>query len=221
MSKEMTDGVRIAVSSIIHLSLSILAAGLLISLPAFAQSNPGVSKSLPETTISTDTGAPSGAPASTSTEGSATHAAKPKPHRPISSKPTPSASVEPADAMLKLASDSWAYSHPASSSAHIEKVRAGKFVKVTGSTRYYVQVKLKSGKTAYVPIKAVELIRPADKIFRLTRNTPVLSEPNRFGKRLAEVHNGHDVHVVGTSLNYMKIRMKDGLEGYIPTTALE
>jgi hypothetical protein len=27
--------------------------------------------------------------------------------------------------------------------------------------------------------------------------------------------------VVGISLNYMKIRMKDGVEGYIPTTALE
>ena len=29
----------------------------------------------------------------------------------------------------------------------------------------------------------------------------------------------HDV--VGIALNYMKIRMKDGLEGYIPITALQ
>jgi len=35
------------------------------------------------------------------------------------------------------------------------------------------------------------------------------------------VHSGHDVHVVGVALNYMKIRMKDGKEGYIPIRSLE
>ena len=31
----------------------------------------------------------------------------------------------------------------------------------------------------------------------------------------------HNVHVVGLSLDYMQIRMKSGLEGFIPMTALE
>jgi hypothetical protein len=35
------------------------------------------------------------------------------------------------------------------------------------------------------------------------------------------VHQGHAVHVVGIALSYMKIRMKSGLEGYIPSSALE
>ena len=82
-------------------------------------------------------------------------------------------------------------------------------------------LKLKSGATAYVPMTAVELARPTDKIFRLTKDTPVLSAPNHSSKRLAEVHDGHEVHVVGTSMNYMKIRMKDGLEGFITVSALE
>jgi hypothetical protein len=29
------------------------------------------------------------------------------------------------------------------------------------------------------------------------------------------------VHVVGIALNYMKIRMHSGMEGYIPSSALE
>ena len=129
--------------------------------------------------------------------------------------------VEPAKARLKLLEDSWAYVEPADTSAHVERVHKGKYVIVTGSTRYFVRVKLKSGKTAYVEQSAVDLVRPTDKIFRLTSNAPVLDRPNHLGKKLAEVHTPHDVHVVGVALNYMKIRMRSGLEGYIPATALQ
>ena len=113
------------------------------------------------------------------------------------------------------------YSAPAKSSKHIEQLSLGKFVEVTGSTHYYLQVKLKSGQTGYIDPSAVELVRPADKVFVLTHDASVLDKPNRWGKKLAEVHQGHNVHVVGISLNYMRIRMKSGLEGYIPMTALE
>ena len=129
--------------------------------------------------------------------------------------------VEAGQALLTLKADGWAYTQPATSASHVERLHAGKFVKVTGSTRHYLRVKLKTGKTAYVPMTAVELARPTDKVFRLTRDTPVLATPNHAGNRLAEVHHGHDVHVVGTSMNYLKIQMKDGLEGYIVMTALE
>lgn len=158
-------------------------------------------------------------PAPSATAPSAHH---PRVHHVMPMKPgTYTGPVEEGSAMLALKADSWAYALPAASSHHIERVHAGKYVNVTGSTRHYLRVKLKSGETAYVPIKAVELARPADKVFRLTKDTPVLSAPSHFGKKLAEVHAGHDVHVVGTSMNYMKIRMKDGLEGYIAMTALE
>ncbi len=132
-----------------------------------------------------------------------------------------SAAVEPTHAMLKLKKDAWAYSGPETSSHTLEHVHAGKFLNVTGSTHYYVQVKLKNGVTGYVPIAAVDLTRPQDKILRLLTDATVLSQPNRYGRKLSDVHQGHDVHVIGVAMNYIKIRMKSGLEGYIPMSAAE
>jgi uncharacterized protein YgiM (DUF1202 family) len=129
--------------------------------------------------------------------------------------------VEPTHAIAKLKKDAWAYGGPATSSHTLERVHAGKFINVTGSTRHYVQIKLKQGRVGYVPISAVDLARPEDKVMRLSKNAAVLAEPNRYGKKLSQVHQGHDVHVVGVSLNYMKIRMKSGIEGFIPMSAAE
>jgi hypothetical protein len=129
--------------------------------------------------------------------------------------------VEPANARLKLLKDDWAFTEPSKWSKHVERVHAGKFVVVTGSTRYYLQVKLKSGKTAYISQDAVDMVKATDKIFQLTRNAAVLDKPNRWGKKVAEVHKPHNVHVVGVALSYVKIKMKNGLEGYVPMTALQ
>lgn len=142
-------------------------------------------------------------------------------HHATMSEPTYSAAIEPTHAMLKLKEDAWAYAGPETSSHTVERVHAGKFLNVTGSTHYFLQVKLKSGATGYVPISAVELTRPQDRVMRLSTDAVVLSQPNRYGKKLSEVHQGHDIHVIGLSMNYMKIRMKSGLEGYIPMTAAE
>jgi hypothetical protein len=201
----------------------------------FAQTPPEAPKTLPDTTIAPAGGAPPPAEPAGDTEGpdiSAPESAPPPPpispaaphpvHHTVPPKSGPyKGPVEAGQALLKLTADSWAYMQPATSSSHVERLEAGKFVNVTGSTRHYLRIRLKSGKTAYVPMTAVELARPTDKVFRLTKDTPVLSAPNHSSKRLAEVHNQHDVHVIGTSINYLKIRMKDGLEGYIVMTALE
>ena len=122
---------------------------------------------------------------------------------------------------MKVLQDAPVYSAPAKSSKHIEQLTRDKFVVVTGSTHYYLQVKLKSGQTGYIDPASVELVKPADKVFVLTHDAGVLDKPNRWSKKLAEVHQGHNVHVVGVSLDYMRIRMKNGLEGYVPMTALE
>lgn len=132
-----------------------------------------------------------------------------------------SAEVEPAKGKLKLKEDAWVYSRPAKSAKRVEQVHAGKFITVTGTTHHYLQVQLKNGATGFLPVSAVDLVRPTDQIFQLTSDTPVLSEPNHWAKKVSEVHRGHKVHVIGISLNYMKIRMKDGVEGFISTTALE
>lgn len=129
--------------------------------------------------------------------------------------------VEPAHARVKLVSDTPVLTGPAKSDKTIETAHAGKFIDVTGSTRYFLQVKLKSGQTGYIDPAAVALVKPTDKIFALTTDAAVLDKPNRWAKKVSEVHKGHNVHVIGIALNYTKIKMKSGLEGYIPMSALE
>ena len=129
--------------------------------------------------------------------------------------------VESAHAVVKLDSDTAVLAEPDKASKQIEKAQAGKFIDVTGSTHHFLQVKLKSGQTGYIDPSAVELVKPTDKIFTLTSDSAVLEKPNKWSKKLSEVHKGHNVHVIGIALNYTKIRMKSGLEGYVPMRALE
>ena len=142
-------------------------------------------------------------------------------HHPSSRSSVREPEIEPAQAKLKVLQASPVYASPAKSGKHVEQLTPGKFIEVTGSTRNYLQVKLKSGQTGYIDPSAVELDRPTDKVFVLSHDASVLDKPNRWGKKVAEVHQSHNVHIVGIALSYMKIRMKSGLEGYIPTTALE
>jgi hypothetical protein len=216
------------------------AAGLLALITAStgaAQTAPAAPKTLPDTTIAPAGGEPLAPAPAGETEGpdiSAPSALESAPtpaplpthhhrvHNTVPMRPaTYKGPVEAGHGLLQLKADSWAYALPAKSAHRIERVHAGKFVNVTGSTVHYLRVRLKSGATAYVPMTAVELARPVDKVFRLTRDSPVLSSPNHASKKLAEVHNGHDIHVIGSSINYLKIRMKDGLEGFVAMTAAE
>jgi len=117
--------------------------------------------------------------------------------------------------------DSWIYAGPSKTSKKIEKSTIGKFVDVTGSTKYYLQVKLKNGQTGYIAPSDVELVKPVDKVFILTQDAAVLEAPNRWAKKLSEVHRNRSVHVIGLALDYMQIRMKSGLTGFITATALQ
>ncbi len=138
--------------------------------------------------------------------------------RAASSKPV---DAEPAEGRLKVIRDDWIFSAPSKWSKHVMRAHAGKYVNVTGITHYYLQVKLKEGPTGYISPSAVELVKPTDKIFQLTRDADVREEPNHWAKKVAEVHKSHDVHIIGIALTYMKIRMKNGTEGFIPASALE
>lgn len=129
--------------------------------------------------------------------------------------------VEPLSGRLPINKDTYILARPFKSSPHIVRAQAGKYVIVTGSTHYYLQVRLKDGKTGYIAQSAVDMVKPTDKYFRLTHNAPVLNKPNRWGKKLSEVHRGYYVHVIGVAPSYMQIRMKSGLVGFIAATALE
>lgn len=129
--------------------------------------------------------------------------------------------VEPAKAVLRLNQNTPIYTQPSIKSVPIKQAQSGRRITVTGSTHYFLQVKLRDGQTGYVLLKAADLVKPTDKIFVLTHDASVLNQPNRWSKKLADVHRGHAVHIVGIALNYAKIRMRSGLEGYIPMVALE
>lgn len=129
--------------------------------------------------------------------------------------------VEAATARVKLIQETPAYASPSKKSKHLEQLHPEKFVNVTGSTKYFLQVKLKNGEVAYVEPSAVQLIKTTDQVFQLTHDAAVLDKPNRWAKKVAEVHQPHNVHVIGLALDYMMIKMKDGLVGFIPVTALQ
>src|SRR5512146_467551 len=148
-----------------------LAAGLWLSLPpalapAQTGSAGGGELGLPATTIAP---AEEGAALETPPPPVTTHhrvAPPPQAHRPTASKamaaPVRSVPVEPAQAKLLLKQDTWIYAEPSNRSAHVGKGEKGKFVMVTGSTHYFLRVRLKSGQEAYVLAEAVQLTAPAD-----------------------------------------------------------
>lgn len=178
-----------------------------------AAASPGVpAGGVPPTTIEPE-GAPPPAPAR-----SASKAHRSRAHHPAT---VSHFDIEEANARLQLGNDTPIYASPTTDAAHVGQGAAGKYVQVTGVTRHWLRVQLKNGAIGYVQQKDVRMLKPADKLFMLTKNAAVRAEPNPWSKQLAEVHRGHNVHVVGIALNYVKIRMRSGLEGYISLTALE
>ncbi len=196
----------------------LLAAGICLA-SSVARAELGESD-VPETTVvPSDEGTPPPAPKRVTPPPAPRKSAAAR--KEAKETPAPHFEVEPANALLRLTKDTPVLVEPSRSSKQIEMARADKLIQVTGSTHYFLRVSLKSGQTGYIDPAAVDLVKPTDKIFNLTSNASVLEKPNRWAKKLSEVHKGHDVHVVGIALNYMKIRMKSGLEGFIPITALE
>ena len=217
---------------------ALAATGLLlmVSAPARAQTGSDVGVGLPSTTIApADTEPPVAAPSppppihrriTPPPQPMAHHTATPNAATPAGSvsaatAPVKSVVPEPVQAKLLLKQDTWIYAEPSNRSAHLEQGEKGKIVMVTGTTHYFLRVKLKNGQEGFVLADAVQVNTPTDKLFMLTHDAPVLDAPNHWGKKVAEVHQGHAVHVVGVALGYMRIRMKSGLEGYIPSSALE
>ena len=208
-----------------RLSTTIVVALVMLAISASAYAA-GTDEEVPATSIVPSGGesgaAPAKSPASVKTPVTTSPArSKPAVHHRSTKATVHETEVEPAQARLKLLEDTWVYSQPSKKSKQIEHVTKDKYVNVTGSTHNYLQVKLKDGQTGYLDPAAVSLVAPTDKVFVLTKDASVLDQPNRFGKKLAEVHKTKHVHVVGLALNYMKIRMKNGLQGFIPITALE
>jgi tetratricopeptide (TPR) repeat protein len=64
-------------------------------------------------------------------------------------------------------------------------------------------------------------LRPLNRKFLLTHDSPVYEATDSSSRVLAQVHHRKLVHVTGIAGGWLRIQMKSGLVGYIPATAAE
>jgi tetratricopeptide (TPR) repeat protein len=64
-------------------------------------------------------------------------------------------------------------------------------------------------------------LKPLNKKFRLTHDSPVYQDPNGTSTVLAEVHHRRYVHVTGITGDWLQVTLRNGTVGFIPVTAAE
>jgi D-arabinose 1-dehydrogenase-like Zn-dependent alcohol dehydrogenase len=129
--------------------------------------------------------------------------------------------VEPASARLKIIGAGWVMANPWKTAKQIEPLDVGKVLIVTGSTRDYLQVRLKDGTVGYVEPTAIDLVKPTDQVFMVTSDSPIYERPNRFAKKVGEIVRRKPVKVTGIALNYLRVKLRSGVVGFVPISALQ
>jgi tetratricopeptide (TPR) repeat protein len=64
-------------------------------------------------------------------------------------------------------------------------------------------------------------IRPVNKLFLLTKNSPVYESPDPASRQVAKVQRKKYVHVIGITGSFLQIKLRNGTIGFIPITAAE
>ena len=64
-------------------------------------------------------------------------------------------------------------------------------------------------------------IKPLNKLFLLTKNSPVYQNPDETSAAIGQVRRRKYVHVTGIAGDYLQIRLKNGTTGFIPVSAAE
>jgi tetratricopeptide (TPR) repeat protein len=64
-------------------------------------------------------------------------------------------------------------------------------------------------------------VRPLNKKFLLTHNSPVYQSPDANSAVVAQVHRHKYVHVTGISGNWLQVTLRNGTVGFIPASAAE
>ena len=64
-------------------------------------------------------------------------------------------------------------------------------------------------------------IKPLNKVFLLTKNSPVYESPDSSSNVVGQVHKKKYVHVVGLAGEYLQIKLRNGTVGFVPETAAE
>ena len=74
---------------------------------------------------------------------------------------------------------------------------------------------------AAAPAGAPATIKPLNKLFVLTKNSPVYQSPDETSSTIGEVRRKKYVHVTGITGNFLQIKLKNGSVGFIPIDAAE
>ena len=64
-------------------------------------------------------------------------------------------------------------------------------------------------------------VKPLNKLFLLTKDSPVYQGPDPTTAVVAQVRSKKYVHVTGLAGNFLQIRLKNGTTGFIPVSAAE
>ncbi len=77
--------------------------------------------------------------------------------------------------------------------------------------------------TTAAPASAVveSKIKPLNKLFLLTKNSPVYQNPDETSSTIGQVRRKKYVHVTGISGDYLRVSLRNGTSGFIPTAAAE
>jgi Flp pilus assembly protein TadD len=64
-------------------------------------------------------------------------------------------------------------------------------------------------------------LKPVNRKFRLTRDSPVYQVASNTGTVVAHVHHGRFVHVTGIQGDWLQVTLRNGTVGFIPVSAAE
>ena len=68
---------------------------------------------------------------------------------------------------------------------------------------------------------AAPQVKPLNKLFLLTKNSPVYQNPDATSSTIGQVRRKKYVHVTGLAGDYLQFRLKNGTVGFIPESAAE
>lgn len=74
---------------------------------------------------------------------------------------------------------------------------------------------------ASAPKPASVKVKPLNKVFLLTKNSPVYQDADQGSAVVANVKSKKYVHVTGIAGDWLQIKLKDGTTGFIPASAAE
>ncbi len=75
--------------------------------------------------------------------------------------------------------------------------------------------------TAPASASVAPKIKPLDKLFLLTKNSPVYQNPDAASATIGQVRRKKYVHVTGITGDYLQIKLRNGTTGFITTAAAE